>query len=65
MFRFAREKIMPLFENLGITLKEFALRAGVPEQSLYRALNGGRMRAPTACKIAAVLGVDVLSLLED
>ena len=65
MYRFSREKIMPLFLEMNITLKALAERAGLTLQAVGNALSGGRMQAPTANKIAKALEVDVLDLLEE
>lgn len=63
MFRFSREKILPMFLQRGITITELARQAGVCSKSAYRAVNGLDVSAPVVSKIAVALNSDALDLL--
>lgn len=63
MFRFTREKILPLFLQRQITISELAREAGVAHQSAQKAVNGLPVSANIVNRIAAALGIDAVSYL--
>lgn len=64
MFRFERERILPLFLQKQWTVAELARKAGIAQSSAQRAVNGNSVAAPIIAKVADALGVDPLAYLE-
>ena len=58
MFRFEREKILPIFLERRITVAELARLARTAHMSAWRAVNGEQVSAPIITKIADALGID-------
>ena len=63
MFRFDREKILPVFFQKKWTTYELARRAGCGHHSAFKAVNGERVAAPVITKVAAALNVDAVKFL--
>ena len=64
MFRFQREKVLPLFLGKMTTVFDVARRAGVDSRVVNRAVNGEPISAAGVQKIADALGVDAMEYLE-
>lgn len=65
MFRFNRERILPLFLQKRWTVAELARRAGIAQSSAQRAVNGNSVAAPIIAKVADALGIgNVVEFLE-
>lgn len=64
MFRFKREKILPLFLGEMTTVFDMAKRAGIHSRTLARAVNGEPVKSDSVEKIARALGIDPLDYLE-
>lgn len=64
MYRFSREKILPVFLSKGWTTYGLAKRAGVGWRVTHKAINGGKVSAVIVGKIAAALDIDPLEYLE-
>ena len=65
MFRFTREKILPLFLQRRMTIAELARLSGISHKSAYRAVNGLTITAPVVEKTARTLDFDALTFLEN
>lgn len=63
MFRFSRERILPLFLQTGMTVTELAHKAGVAYQSAQRAVDGEKVGANIIGKIASALNIDPMQYL--
>ena len=50
--------------NSGLTVKQFAERAGLTRQRIYAILNSKRVTSETAGRIAKALGVDVTEIID-
>ena len=57
MFRFEREKILPLFLERRITVAELARLARTAHMSAWRAVNGESVGATVVSRIADALGI--------
>ncbi|MBQ7705028.1 MAG: helix-turn-helix transcriptional regulator [Selenomonadaceae bacterium] len=57
MFRFIREKILPLFLEREITIYELAQLSGVSHRTCQRAVNGEKVTAPIVTRICRALGI--------
>lgn len=64
MFRFKRERILPLFLSRRMTVAELARKAGVSHTSAQRAVEGEKVAAPIIDKVAEALGIDTMDFLE-
>lgn len=64
MFRFTRQKILPLFLQRYMTIAELARKAGVTHGSASRAVQGEAVAAPIVTKIAKALGIEPYDYLE-
>lgn len=64
MFRFKRERILPLFLSRRMTVAELARKAGVSHTSAQRAVEGEKVAAPIIDKVAEILGIDAMDYLE-
>lgn len=65
MFRFNREEILRLFLAQEITTAALAKRAEISFKAAARAVNGQKVSAPVAMRVAAALGIDPLKYLTD
>ena len=65
MFRFKREKILPLFLQRKMTVSELARRAGISNQTAQRAVEGEKVGAVIISKIADALNIDALNFIEE
>ena len=63
MFRFDREKILPLFLKKYKTTKDLAKKSGVNPVTVNRAVNGLPIQAFVVDKIACALNIDALDYL--
>lgn len=63
MYRFKREKVLPLFFQKRITVKQLACEAGVTEKTAGRAVDGLPVQAVVVDRIATALGVSPLDVL--
>lgn len=63
MYQFTREKILPLFLQRRITLRQLAKEAGVSEKTVDKAVNGLPITAVVVSRIADALGVAPLDVL--
>lgn len=64
MFRFNRERILPLFLKQKMPVAELARKAGIGQNSAQRALEGKKVAAPIVAKVAAALSIDPMEFLE-
>lgn len=64
MLRFSREKILPLFLAMRITVAELAKKADVSHKSADKAINGKKLAAPIISKIADALNINAVEYLE-
>ena len=65
MFKFNREKILPVFFKKRWTMREFAKRAGVTQPTAKKAVWGLPIQPCVIGKIAAALEINALDYLED
>lgn len=65
MFKFSRKLILPLFLERRISLYQFAKKAGVSAQTLWKALNGYPVSSKVIDKIARALNIDAINFLEN
>ena len=65
MFRFAREKILPLFLEQKMTVAELARKAGIANASAQRAVEGKKVAAPIIAKVADALGIAPMDYLDE
>lgn len=63
MYQFTREKILPLFLQRRITLRQLAKEAGFSEKTVDKAVNGLPITAVVVSRIADALGVAPLDVL--
>lgn len=63
MYQFKREKVLPLFLQRRITIKQLAKEAGVSEKTAEKAVNGLPITAVIVSRIADALGVAPLDVL--
>ncbi len=63
MFRFKREKIMPLFLERQMTVKAFARETGVSFCTAERAVQGQKISSRVVDKICKGLNIDALDFL--
>ena len=64
MFRFNREKILPVFLKKEMTIADLSRKAGVAHRSAERAVEGEAVAAPIINKIADALGIDAMEFLD-
>lgn len=64
MFRFTREKILPLFLQKRISIAELAKSADVHQKTAANAIHGLPVSSKVVDKIATALGVNALLFLE-
>ena len=64
MFRFNREKILPVFLKKEMTIADLARKAGVAHRSAERAVEGVAVAAPIINKIADALGINAMEFLD-
>ena len=64
MFRFSRQKILPEFLKMRMTVAQLARKAGVSQQTAQKAVNGEAVSAVIIGKIAEALNVDAMTFLE-
>ena len=64
MFRFNREKILPVFLKKEMTIADLARKAGVAHRSAERAVEGEAVAAPIIAKVADALGIDAMEFLD-
>lgn len=57
MFRFIREKILPLFLEREITIYELSKMANVSHRTCQRAISGEKVSAPIVTRICKALGI--------
>lgn len=65
MFRFSRNRILPIFLKRRITIKKLAYEAGVSERVMAKAVNGLPISAKTVDRVAEALGFNPLDFLLD
>ena len=65
MFRFTRQKILPLFLQKRMTVAELARRAGISNQTAQRAVEGKKVGAVIVSKVADALGINALDFIEE
>lgn len=65
MFKFSRKLILPLFLKRRISVYQFAKKAGVSSQTLWKALNGYPVSSKVVDKIARALNLDAINFLEN
>lgn len=63
MYQFTRAKILPLFLQRRITIRQLAKEAGVSEKTVEKAVNGLPITAVVVSRIADALSVDPLDVL--
>ena len=63
MFQFKRAKVLPLFLQRRITIKQLAKEAGVSEKTCEKAVNGRPITASVVDRIAVALDVNPLDVL--
>lgn len=64
MFKFRREKILPLFLKRKWSVARLAREARTSHNAASRAVNGLSINAPTVSRIAQALNIEPLALLE-
>ena len=57
MYRFIREKILPLFLAREMTFDALAKASGVSHRTCQRAVNGEKVSAPIVTRICKALGI--------
>ena len=57
MYRFIREKILPLFLAREITFDKLSKMSGVSHRTCQRAVNGENITAPIVTRICKALGI--------
>lgn len=65
MFKFKREKILPVFLAKKITVQDLARSADISHKAAFRAVNGLTITAVTVQKAAQALGINALEFLSD
>ncbi len=65
MFRFTRQKILPLFLQRRMTIAELAHRAGIANKTAQRAVDGEKVSAVVVGKVADALGINALDFIEE
>ena len=65
MFKFTRQKILPLFLQKRMTIAELARRAGISNQTAQRAVDGKKVGAVIVSKVADALGINALDFIEE
>lgn len=65
MYKFNREKILPVFFEKRWSARKLARRAGVTCSTAQQALEGKRIHLATVAKIAAALEINALDYFED
>lgn len=63
MFKFDREKLLPLFLAKRMTVAELARKSGVAHQSAQKAVDGERVSATIISKVADALGIKATEYL--
>lgn len=63
MFRFSRERILPIFLQRRIPVKKLANEAGVSERVIWKAVNGLPVSSKVIYGIAEALGFNPLDFL--
>ena len=63
MFRFIREKILPLFLASGLRTHQFAKVANVSDRSVLKAVTGAKIPASVVGKIGKALGLTNAELI--
>ena len=57
LYRFIREKILPLFLAHQMTFDELSKASGVSHRTCQRAVNGEKITAPIVTRICKALGI--------
>lgn len=57
MFRFVREKVLPLFLEREITVYKLAQLSGVSHRTCQRAISGEKVSAPIIARLCKALGI--------
>ena len=65
MFKFDREKILPLFLAKQMTVAELARAARISHKAAYRAVNGLSITAPVVDKTSRALNFEAIAYLEN
>ena len=65
MYQFTRTKVLPLFLQRRMTIRQLAKDAGVSEKTAERAINGLPVHASVIGRIADALGIAPLEMLVD
>ncbi|MBR0061086.1 MAG: helix-turn-helix domain-containing protein [Selenomonadaceae bacterium] len=63
MYQFTRSKVLPIFLERRIPIKQLAKEAGVSEKTAEKAVNGLPITAVVVARIADALGVAPLDVL--
>ena len=63
MYQFTRTKVLPLFLQRRMTIRQLAKEAGVSEKTADKAVNGLPITAVVVSRIAAALGFNPLDVL--
>ncbi len=63
MFRFSREKILPLFLQRQMTVEKLAQGAGIHSRTAARAVNGLPITSRVIDKICSVLKIEPIKFL--
>lgn len=63
MYQFKRVKILPLFLQKQISIRQLAKDAGVSEKTAERAVNGLPISAAMVNRVARALGISPLDFL--
>ena len=63
MYQFTRTKVLPLFLQRRMTIRQLAKDAGVSEKTADRAVNGLPITAVVVSRIADALGFNPLDVL--
>ena len=58
MFRFSREKILPLFLQAQLSIRQLAVVAGISWTTAFKAVNGLRVSSKVVDKICKALRID-------
>ena len=60
-----QNRLKPLMESRGISVRKLALDAGVSPEKVTWARMGGRLSQPVASRLAAALGIEAAKLFPD
>ncbi len=64
MFKFSREKILPVFLQKQMPISQLAKKAGVHQKTATNAVQGLPVSSKVVDKIAMALGIDSIKFLE-